>query len=48
MYRKHSQYPGGLKETPYRRLMATRPEKAIELAVKECFSQQIGQTDVQN
>ena len=22
MYRRHSQYPGGLKETPYRQLMA--------------------------
>lgn len=34
MYRKHSLYPGGLKETPYRNIMATKPERAIEEAVK--------------
>lgn len=34
MYRKHSLYPGGLKETPYRKIMATKPEIAIEAAVK--------------
>lgn len=34
MYRKHSLYPGGLKETPYRKLLATKPERAIEAAVK--------------
>lgn len=34
MYRTHSLYPGGMKETPYRKLMDTKPEKAIELAVK--------------
>ena len=33
-YRTHSGYIGGLKETPYRKLMATRPELAIRLAVK--------------
>jgi large subunit ribosomal protein L13 len=34
MYRYHTGYPGGLKETTYRKLMITKPEKAIELAVK--------------
>ena len=33
-YRHHSGYIGGLKETQYKTLMATRPEKALELAVK--------------
>ena len=31
---KHSGYPGGLKEIPYRRLMAERPERALEAAVR--------------
>ena len=34
MYRYHTGYPGGLKETSYRKLMNTKPEKAVELAVK--------------
>ena len=34
MYRRHSGYPGGLKETKYRDLMAKSPEKAMMLAVK--------------
>ena len=33
-YRHHSGYIGGLKETSYKTLMATKPEKAMELAVK--------------
>lgn len=33
-YRRHSGYIGGLKEISYKKLMATRPEKAMELAVK--------------
>ncbi|MDR1892314.1 MAG: 50S ribosomal protein L13 [Oscillospiraceae bacterium] len=33
-YRRHSGYIGGLKETKYRTLMSTRPELAVELAVK--------------
>ena len=33
-YRHHSGYIGGLKETSYRKLMATKPEFAMELAVK--------------
>lgn len=31
---RHSGYPGGLSVTPYSKLMATRPEQAIEKAVK--------------
>jgi len=34
MYRYHTSYPGGLKETSYRKLMSSKPEKAIELAVR--------------
>ncbi len=34
MYRRHSGYPGGLKEMTYRNLLNKRPEKAIEAAVK--------------
>ena len=33
-YRHHSGYIGGLKEVQYKTLMETRPEKAVELAVK--------------
>ena len=33
-YRRHSGYIGGLKEVQYATLMATRPELAMELAVK--------------
>lgn len=31
---RHSQYPGGLKEIPYSRLMVDRPELAVEKAIK--------------
>ena len=34
MYRYHTQYPGGLKETSYRIMMQRKPEKVVELAVK--------------
>lgn len=34
MYRRHSLYPGGLKQMKYRELMAKNPEKAVMLAVK--------------
>ncbi len=30
----HTGYPGGLKEIPYNKLIETKPEKIIELAVK--------------
>ena len=33
-YYRHSGYIGGLKEVQYRTLMATKPEMAMELAVK--------------
>ena len=33
-YRRHSGYIGGLKEVKYSTLMATKPELAMELAVK--------------
>jgi len=33
-YRTHSGYPGGLHETRYDKLMATRPDFAMKLAVK--------------
>lgn len=34
MYRHHTGYAGGLKETTYRRLMATKPEFALKEAVR--------------
>lgn len=34
MYRRHSLYPGGLKQMKYRELMENNPEKAVMLAVK--------------
>jgi len=34
MYRHYSGYPGGMKEIKYRHFMATRPERAVELAIK--------------
>ena len=33
-YRHHSLYPGGMKEISYRTFMATKPERAVELAIK--------------
>ena len=33
IYYKHSGYPGGLKETPYRRLLNEKPEFVIQHAV---------------
>ena len=34
MFRRHTGYPGGLVEIPYRRLLETHPERAIEQAVR--------------
>lgn len=34
LMRHHSLYPGGLKETPYREVMAKKPEFAFEEAVR--------------
>ena len=31
---RHSGYPGGLREVGYEELLSTRPERAVELAVK--------------
>lgn len=38
-YRRHSNYPSGLKETPYRKLMQTKPEFAVMNAVKGMLPQ---------
>ena len=34
MYRRHSGYIGGMKETPLREMMEKKPERVVELAVK--------------
>ncbi len=34
MYHRHSGYPGGLKSIPYSKLMETKPELAMEKAIK--------------
>ncbi len=34
IYTRHSEYVGGLKETPLREMLAKKPEQVIELAVK--------------
>ncbi len=34
IYRHYSGFPGGMKEITYRHFLATRPEKAVELAIK--------------
>jgi large subunit ribosomal protein L13 len=34
MYRRHSGYPGGLKQIPYKKIMQVMPERAMEHAVK--------------
>ena len=33
VYRRHTGYPGGLREVPARRMLAQRPERVIEEAV---------------
>lgn len=38
-YRHHSNYPSGLKETPYRKIMQTKPEFAVIHAVKGMLPQ---------
>jgi len=37
LYRHHSLHPGGLKEIKYKHFLAEKPEKAVEIAVRECF-----------
>jgi len=34
MYYRHSNYPGGFKAVPYRRMLATHPERVLRFAVK--------------
>ncbi len=34
IYYRHSGYPGGLKEVPLGKMMATRPERVVEMAVE--------------
>ena len=34
LYRRHTGYPGGLKETTARKMRQTRPERMIELAIQ--------------
>jgi large subunit ribosomal protein L13 len=34
MYYRHSNYPGGFKAVPYRRMLATHPERILRFAVK--------------
>ena len=34
MYYRHSNYPGGLKQTPYKRMLAQHPERILRFAVK--------------
>ena len=34
IYYRHSGYPGGLKQTPLREMLKTKPEKVIEEAVR--------------
>ncbi|MCA1589460.1 MAG: 50S ribosomal protein L13 [Acidobacteria bacterium] len=34
LYRRHTLYPGGLRETTVQEMFAKKPEKVIELAVK--------------
>ena len=34
LHRYHTGYPGGLKSIPYTRMMAEKPERVMELAVK--------------
>ena len=34
IYRHHSGFPGGMRETDYKTMMEKKPEMALELAVK--------------
>ncbi|HDT15160.1 MAG TPA: 50S ribosomal protein L13, partial [Firmicutes bacterium] len=34
VYRHHTFYPGGLKEQDYKKVLARKPERIIEMAVK--------------
>lgn len=34
IYRRHTLYPGGLRETPVQKMYATHPERIVEFAVR--------------
>ena len=34
IYYRHTGYPGGMKETPFNKLLAKHPERVLEIAVK--------------
>ena len=34
LYRRHSGYPGGLREVPFERMRAERPERVVEKAIR--------------
>ena len=34
MYHRHSGYPGGLKSTSFEQMIASKPERVIEIAIK--------------
>ena len=34
LYRRHSGYPGGLHETTARNMLAKRPERMVEMAIR--------------
>jgi len=34
VYRRHTLYPGGLRQTPASEMLAKRPERVLELAIK--------------
>ena len=40
LYRRHTLYPGGLRETTVKEMFEKKPEKVIELAVKGSYPQQ--------
>lgn len=41
IYYRHSEYVGGMKETTLREMMAKKPEKVVELAVKIMFPHKV-------
>ena len=41
VYYNHSDYVGGMRETTLREMMAKKPEKVVELAVKVCFQRDL-------
>lgn len=39
IYYRHTQYPGGLRQTTFAQMLAAHPERVIELAVKRMLPQ---------